>query len=176
MILSFSVQMASIWGTSCPTLIAWRGKKTSRKRLKPPGDRRQANGRATSTNYFSYSFVQFQFLTGGGQVPHSVGVCLRLPSLSLMIPYRLTAFYFQHSDWPCASYKLPPLALSLFSTFSFSCAFRTRSLQSFSNWNFSMVLIGKHAGCEATPETHFDARALRLPQENADACRKLVKH
>lgn len=77
--------MASIGATSCPTLNAWRGKKTSRKRLRPSGDRRQANGRASFTNYFGYSVVQFQLLTGGGQVPHSVGVCLRLPSLCLFL-------------------------------------------------------------------------------------------
>lgn len=153
MILSCSVQMDSIWGTSCPTptLIAWRGKKTSRKRLRPSGDRRQANGRASSTNYFGYSVVQFQLLTGGGQVPHSVGVCLRLPSLSLSlchiwfpIGWRPFTFSIQPGE-AHASYKLPPLALfpylALFGTFSLACAFRTRSLQTFSNWNFSMVLI-----------------------------------
>lgn len=141
--------MASIGATSCPTNIAWRGKKTSRKRLRPSGDRRQANGRASSTNYFGYSVVQFQLLTGGGQVPHSVGVCLRSPSLSLSLchiwfPIGWRPFTFSIQPGQAhASYKLPPLALfpslALFGTFSLPCAFRTRSLQTFSNWNFSMV-------------------------------------
>lgn len=116
--------MASIGATSCPTptLIAWRGKKTSRKRLRLSGDRRQANGRASSTNYFGYSVVQFQLLTGGGQVPHSVGVCLRLPSLSLSLchiwfPIGWRPFTFSIQPGQAhASYKLPPLALSRFAS------------------------------------------------------------
>lgn len=139
--------------------------------LQVTGDKRtgvQALPTTLVIQSFGFSFSQ---VVGRCHTPSVSASAYPLSRSFIWFPIGWRPFTFSIQS----GHVLRSLPLSLLCTFSLACSFRTRSLQSFSNWNFSMVLIAKRAGCEATPETHFDARALRLPQENADACRKLVK-
>lgn len=105
-------------------------------------------------------------------MPHSVGVCHSLPSLSLSLSQSLSLspngwrpFTFSLLVWPCVSQHV-----ALFS--SLSSRLRFSNLRSSNHFRTQTFPTLRHTECEATPETHFDARALRLPRENADARRK----